>query len=112
MSLTTGRDLLQTHFALGIDGGRQHRSEWALVIVSPTATRALLAEIGSLSRKIARQGADLALAGSQPSQNNAEARRALNAACQWLWVLVPRCRQPISGNRCLRLTASCCTRSR
>jgi hypothetical protein len=87
VSLTTGRDLLQTHFVPGIDGGRQHRSEWALVIVSPTATRALLAEIGSLSRKIARQGADLALAGSQPGRSNAEARRALNAACQWLWVL-------------------------
>jgi hypothetical protein len=87
MSLTTGRDLLQTHFAAGSGGGRQHRSEWALVIVSPTATRALLAEIGSLSRKIARQGADLALASSQPGRNRAEARHALNAACQWLWVL-------------------------
>jgi hypothetical protein len=87
VSLTTGRDLLQTHFALGTGGWRQHRSEWAGVIVSPTATRALLTEIGWLSRKIARQGADVALAGSQPGRRSAEARRALNAACQWLWVL-------------------------
>jgi hypothetical protein len=86
-SLITGRDLLQTHFSLGVYGGWQHRSEWAFVITSSTITRALLTEIASLSRTIARQGADVALTGVSGSRDNAEARRALNATCQWLWVL-------------------------
>ena len=60
--MITGHDLLQTHFGLDWDGRRQHRSEWAFIITSPTATRALLAEFATLSRTIARQGANLALA--------------------------------------------------
>jgi len=86
-SLITGRDLLQTHFGLDWDGRRQHRSEWAFVITSPTVTRALLAEIAALSRTIAAQGANLALAYLPGGRDNADVRRALNAACQWLWVL-------------------------
>jgi hypothetical protein len=86
-SLITGRDLLQTHFSMGAYGGRRHTSEWALVIASPTITGALLVEIGSLSRTIARQGADVALTGLPGSRDSAEVRRALNAACQWLWIL-------------------------
>jgi hypothetical protein len=31
----------------GKNGGREHRSEWSSVIVSPQVTRALLAEIGA-----------------------------------------------------------------
>lgn len=87
ISLTTGRDLLQTHFAVGADGARQQRSEWGVVITSPPVTRALLAELGSLSRQIARQGADLALSPSARARWDGNERRALNAACQWLWVL-------------------------
>jgi hypothetical protein len=86
-SLITGRDLLQTHFSLGAYGGWQHRSEWAFVITSPTITQALLAEIASLSRTIAQQGADVALTGVPGSRDSTEVRRALNAACQWLWIL-------------------------
>ncbi len=51
--LTAGRDLLQTHFAVGADGTRQHRSEWAMAATSPPATRALLAEIATMARQIA-----------------------------------------------------------
>ena len=86
-SLATGRDLLQTHFTAGSKGGRQHRSEWALIIASPAATRAMLAEFATLSRVIARQGTDLALGRWPGRRDSAEARRALNAACQWLWAL-------------------------
>jgi hypothetical protein len=86
-SLITGRDLLQTHFGMDWDGRRQHRSEWALIITSPTVVRALLTEFATLSRTIARQGANIALAGPPSRQDSAEVGRALNAACQWLWVL-------------------------
>ena len=86
-SLTTGRDLLQTHFAPGTGSTRQHRSEWAYAITSPPVTRALLTEIASLSRRIARQGTDLALSPSVGAPADAQGRRRLNAACQWLWAL-------------------------
>ena len=86
-SLATGRDLLQTHFAPGARGSRQHRSEWAVVVSSPQVTRALLAELASLGRQIARQGTDLALAGSPDARATEEVRRRLNAACQWLWAM-------------------------
>ena len=86
-SLITGHDLLQTHFGMDRDGGRQHRSEWALIITSPIVIRALLAEFATLSCTIARQGANIALVGPHGRQDSAEAWRALNAACQWLWVL-------------------------
>lgn len=86
-SLITGRDLLQSHFGMDPNGGRQHRSEWALIITSPMATRALLAEFATLSRAIARHGVNVALVGRPSRQDSAEAWRALNAACQWLWVL-------------------------
>jgi len=42
VSLTAGRDLLQTHLAVRADGVWQQRSEWAAIITSPAATRALL----------------------------------------------------------------------
>jgi len=87
VSLATGRDLLQTHFAPGPRGTRQHRSEWAAVVSSPQATRALLAELASLGRQIARQGTDLALAGPSGAGGGQDERRRLNAACQWLWAL-------------------------
>ncbi|HUY52574.1 MAG TPA: hypothetical protein VMV92_43880 [Streptosporangiaceae bacterium] len=52
------------------------------------ATRAVLAEIGLLARQIAPLGARFALA---PGSHGAPwARRKLNAACQWLWVLNTR----------------------
>jgi len=86
VSLTTGRDLLQTHFAPTSSGARRHRSEWAHVVASQPVSRALLAEIGSLARQVACQGADLALSPTPGEPEDAEDRRRLNAACQWLWV--------------------------
>jgi hypothetical protein len=86
-SLITGRDLLQSHFGMDRNAGRQHRSEWALITTSPMVVRALLAEFATLSRTIARHGVNVALVGRPGRQESAEAWRALNAACQWLWVL-------------------------
>jgi hypothetical protein len=85
VSLAAGRDLLHTHLGCGPGGERELRSEWGLVVTSPGVTRAVLAEIGVLARQIAPLGARFALA---PSSHGAPwARRKLNAACQWLWVL-------------------------
>ena len=87
VSLTTGRDLLQTHFAPGAGGSWEHRSEWAVAVTSPPVTRALLGEIASLARRIAHQGAGLALSPPAGVPSSMPQRRRLNAACQWLWVL-------------------------
>jgi hypothetical protein len=101
VSLTTGRDLLQTHFTPGTGSTRQHRSEWALIITSEPVTRALLTEIASLSQRIARQGADLALSPLAGAPADRQARHKLNAACQWLWALntsvqAARRREPVA----------------
>jgi len=85
--LTAGRDLLQTHLTVGADGIRQQRSEWAAVITSPAATRALLMELAALARTIAPQVADLALSASASGPGTGQARRRLTAACQSLWAL-------------------------
>jgi hypothetical protein len=87
MSLTAGRDLLHTHFAIGRDGSRAARSEWAPVITSAPITRALLLELGQWARTAARHGAGLALSGPPILRGTEEQRRMLNAACQWLWIL-------------------------
>jgi hypothetical protein len=86
-SLATGRDLLHTHFAPRPGGSRQDRSEWAAVVVSTPVTRALLVELAGCARRIAPQGADLALSRAPAQRSSGQARRRLNAACQWLWVL-------------------------
>ena len=87
MSLVAGRDLLHTHFAIGRDGARAARSEWAPVITSAPITRALLLELGQWARTAARHGAGLALSGPPILRGTEEQRRMLNAACQWLWIL-------------------------
>jgi hypothetical protein len=87
LSLAAGRDLLHTHFATGRDGARLDRSEWAPVITSAPVTWALLLELGLWARKIAPQGARLALSGPPVQRGTEEERRRLNAACQWLWIL-------------------------
>ena len=87
MSLTAGRDLLHTHFAIGRDGARAARSEWAPAITSAPITRALLLELGQWARTAARHGAGLALSGPPILRGTEEQRRMLNAACQWLWIL-------------------------
>src|SRR6516164_4791236 len=87
VALATGRDLLHTHFTPGPQGGRAHRSPWALAITSEPVNRALLAEIAALARPIARYSANVALAPVPGASSRAEHRRALGAACDWLLVL-------------------------
>jgi hypothetical protein len=83
--LAAGRDLLHTHFAPG-PRGRVHQSAWAPIITSEQVNRALLAELGALARPAAHYGANVALAPVPGAPARAGQRRALNAACQWLWV--------------------------
>ena len=85
--MRTGRDLLHTHFTIGPDGARRDHSEWAQVITSAPVTRALLLEVASWARQIAPQGAALALSRAPAQRDTGEARRRLNAACQWLQIL-------------------------
>ena len=83
-SLAAGRDLLGTHLARDPRGARQFRSEWGLVVCSPSAERALLAELAGLARLIAPPGADLAVSSGSP--DTADARGSLHRACGWLLV--------------------------
>jgi hypothetical protein len=85
-SLRAGRDLLQTHFTLTIDSSRQPRSEWAPVVASPRAARALLLDMAAMARRIAPVGEELALSSSWEPTTAAVCRR-LNPACQWLRAL-------------------------
>jgi hypothetical protein len=108
-SLAVGRDLLQTHFASGPRGGRRPRSDWALAVTSPPVTRALLAELASMSQQIAPHGASLALSPSPEVRGTVEARRALAASCHWLSIFAAAIatadlREPVSaGHRELLL---------
>ena len=85
VSMAAGRDLLQSHLSRGPRGERELHSEWALAVSSPAVARAVLAEMSSLARQIAPLGAAIALAPG--SRGTPQARRSLNAASQWLWVL-------------------------
>src|SRR6266536_5931578 len=53
-----------------------------LVVCSPSAERALLAELAWLAHHVAAPCTDVALADRPP--DTADARRALRAACGWL----------------------------
>jgi hypothetical protein len=82
VSLTFGRDLLQTHLAQDPRGGREFRSEWGSVLSSPPVSWALLAEMGSLAHHLATVGDGL---GRSPrTWVSPEEGRRLNAACNWL----------------------------
>lgn len=83
-TLTMGRDLLHTHFTSAI-GHWHRRSEWSSLITSAPVSRALLAEIGTLARLAARQGAEVALAPQ--ASGSGQTRQLLNAACQRLWLV-------------------------
>jgi len=76
-ALTTGRDLLHTHFT-SAPGHPRPRSEWSSLITSAPVSQALLTEIGAL----AHQAATLTLA-SQPTGND-RTRQQLTAACRRL----------------------------
>jgi hypothetical protein len=86
VSLTIGRDLLQTHFAPGARGARRPRSDWALAVTSQPVTRALLAELALLAQQIAPQCTGPALPPSPAGDGTRGARLTLDAACQWLSV--------------------------
>lgn len=86
-SLRMGRDLLHTHFSVDTEGVRRPRSEWAPAITSEPVTRALLTEIARIARQAADQCSALALSQSANVAGDGQARRRLNAACQWLWML-------------------------
>ena len=84
VSLTAGRDLLQSHLGLAPDGTREYRTDWAPAITSPLTARAVLAEIASLPAssgpgRAARDHAGLARLTGR--------RRRLSTACQWAWIL-------------------------
>ncbi len=84
-SLTTGRDLLQTHVARATSGVRELRSEWGTVITSPPVARALLTELALIAHQVAPLGVSLDL--STHTRGSPEARRRLNAACEWLHIM-------------------------
>ncbi len=99
-SLTAGRDLLHTHLALDPHGAREFRSEWAPVVSFPPVEQALLAELGGLAHQIVPPCTDLAIVPG--ARDTADARRSLNGASQWLWVLsasvrTARRREPVSA---------------
>lgn len=111
-SLTAGRDLLHTHFAIGRDGARAARSGWAPVITSAPITRALLLELGQWARTAARHGAGLASSGPPILRGTEEQRRMLNAACQWLWILDATVAEAHRHDPVSPPTPNCCTPSR
>src|SRR6266516_3303481 len=84
--LAASHDLLQTHFAPGPFGSRHGRSEWAPVIVSPSVSGALLAELASYGSRVAGWANQLLGARGVDEALPAPARVAVNAACQWLRV--------------------------
>jgi hypothetical protein len=85
VTLTAGRDLLHSHLASDSCGARQFRSEWGLVVYSPPAERALMAELAWLAHQVAVPCTDVALTTRSP--DTADARRGLRVACQWLHAL-------------------------
>lgn len=100
VSLTAGRDLLHTHLALDPHGAHEFRSEWGPVVSFPPVEQALLAELGGLAHQIVPPCTDLALVPG--GRHAADARRSLNGASQWLWVLsasvrTARRREPVSA---------------
>jgi anti-sigma regulatory factor (Ser/Thr protein kinase) len=83
-SMAASRDLLHTHSATRADDSRTLRSEWAPVTTSIPIARAVLLEVAGWASQIAPHCGQAAISGMTGSH---EQRRALNAACQWLWTL-------------------------
>jgi anti-sigma regulatory factor (Ser/Thr protein kinase) len=99
-SMRASRDLLQTHSATQADDTREPRSEWAPVVTSVPIARAVLLEVGEWASKMAPHCGQAATSGMAGTH---EERRALNAACQWLWVLAwaveaAHEQQPVAGD--------------
>ena len=59
--LAAGRDVLQTHFATGPGGTREHHSYWAPVITAPPVAPALLGEIAKCALQLAPWTARLSM---------------------------------------------------
>jgi hypothetical protein len=89
VTLTAGRDLLNTHLTRDPDGARQVRSEWALVSCSPPARQALLAELPSLARQI-----------TPPCRSSAPASRTRNGPARYQLPTVTCCAPSRSTPRC------------
>jgi hypothetical protein len=89
--LAAGRELLQTHLAVGPDGRTTGRSEWAAAVISAPVSRALLGEIGQWSLGLApvttRLADSVAERGRRGGLGQAfpvSVRAELATASQWL----------------------------
>jgi hypothetical protein len=109
LSLTAGRDLLHTHVTRAPSGIAEPRSEWWPVIGSPPASRALLTEMALLAHQIAPVGVSLAL--PPRTHGSPEARRKMNAACEWLHILDASIRPRTGTSQSQSATANYCTPS-
>jgi hypothetical protein len=105
LSLTYGRDLLQTHLARGPRGGLRFHSEWGSVLITPRARWALLAEMGSFARRLAPLGEQVGY--SARARGSPRARQALNGACHWLEIMSTSIPRPTSVGRCPQLSLNC-----
>jgi hypothetical protein len=95
LSLTTGRDLIQTHFRTSSHGRRQNLTRWARVIASRPVAWALLDEITVLARQAADAGT-AALAASPLWPIGLDQR--LRLTCQWLALVgAPGATRPVPG---------------
>jgi len=86
-AMMAARDLIHTHFHTSADGIRSDRSEWAPVINSAPARKALLSELAGWSRHIVSHGTRL-IASPQPGFNLNGGQRRAAAICRWLTALI------------------------
>jgi hypothetical protein len=77
--LAAGHDLLRSHTWTGPDGSPAERSWWAVVLRSPQVSEALADEVAEVSRRTARQAAQVTW--NCPDRSLA---RAVDAARGWL----------------------------
>jgi hypothetical protein len=84
--LAAGRDLLQTHFATGPGGAREHRSYWAPAITSRPVTAALLGEIAGFALRLAPWTARLSVPETTAGDVPAATGLAVLTASHCTWV--------------------------
>lgn len=109
-AMTVGRDLLQTHLSVDASGTREHRSEWAPVVLSVPVAGALLLEVGRWARMAALSSERLPMTQitARKARRNSDvkdlvvAQRRLVAASQSLlkvhWAIQrAQERQPVSA---------------
>jgi hypothetical protein len=86
MSLTAGRDLLQTHLTTSRGDLLEHRSEWAPVLTSLPVSRALTQTVVSWCEPLAAIAVGLASAGRTAAPGLADLRTGLLGAAHWLQI--------------------------